>query len=227
MPEDYFQPELIKITKDNVFIFDCKGESIKGIAVDVCGYNYDKALEISRDMWCGEKKNSTYGGGLGNTDEDPKKVERTGRLGEIAFAMILGLSVDARYIKNGDKEDFNINGKSCDIKTAMKMPYYGNGLILGSVKGNKIDLKNDMYIFAYVLREDRVRKIATIVIVGCILKKDISTELHPPMKKNGDNENYEVPYTSLRSITELKLFKEKQTYRINKQKEKHNVETKD
>ena len=55
-------------------------------------------------MWCSSKPGN-YGRGIANTDNDPKKVERTGKLGEIALAKIFKLPVDIEYKTHGDKTD--------------------------------------------------------------------------------------------------------------------------
>lgn len=156
--------------------------------------------EYASKMWANQKKGE-WGRGLVNTPEDPFKVERTGRLGELALAKLLGLSLDLSYIKGGDAQDFIIGDMKYDIKTATKLPVYRAGLIKAYYHSkSRIPLKCDRYVFAYILSDDIINKEAGVVLVGYIDKYNIS-DVYLKVAKKGSHYNYEIPYKNLKPIS--------------------------
>ena len=168
--------------------------------VEISGKNYEKCLESSKNMWCSSKKGQ-YGHGLINTPCDPTKVERIGRLGEMALSLVTGLQPDFGYIKNGDASDFI--GTKIDMKTASKYPRYETGLIQAiNERGVKLPLKNDIYVFGYVIKDDITNHLANIEIVGWQTKEFIE-KLPIVIARMGSHQNYEVPYKNLLPIEGL------------------------
>src|SRR5260221_9217812 len=102
-----------------------KSESI-GIAgvtrqvlkVEVSGSEYDLCEHSSHNMWA-NTKTGEWGSGLANTEGDPRKVERTGRLGEMALAKLVGIPIDLAYRVYGDDRDATLlRNIKVNMKTA-------------------------------------------------------------------------------------------------------------
>ena len=87
--------------------------------IEIAGDVYRMTVNSSRDMWCSEKTGE-FGEGVGNTDKDPKWVERMGRLCEMGFSIWSGLPANLEYIKGGDKYDFIVHGKTIDVKKSYR-----------------------------------------------------------------------------------------------------------
>ncbi len=92
----------------------------------VSGEDYRACRKASGNMWANTKKGA-YGKGLNNTNSDPHRVERLGRLGEMAMARHLGVEPNLDYKKYGDDRDFTYKGLKVDVKTAFRD--YGAGLV--------------------------------------------------------------------------------------------------
>jgi hypothetical protein len=170
--------------------------------VNVNPQQYDICSVASQNMWANKKK-GRYGSGLLNTKEDPYKTERTGRLGEMAFGILINQNIDAEYKHLGDTQDFTINNKKFDIKTAAKKPKYLCGLIRAQTESGKfLDLTSDTYVFGYVILDDILKKVAQISLVGYMNKGDIiKLEMKPA--KMGFHKNYEIPYKDTQDIGDL------------------------
>lgn len=134
--------------------------------IEIFKKNYEKCeLSTIGDKFWGNSKFGKYGAGLCKTDKDKFKPARTGRLGELAVAQLLGVSANLNYINGGDSEDFIYHGKRVDVKTATRN--YGKGLIYHKNEWGKIiPLEKDLYIFSFIKEEDRSTKYCKIAIVG-------------------------------------------------------------
>lgn len=166
------------------------------ISILVDGQNYKDVVFASTHMWA-NSKTGEWGAGLINSVKDPSRVERTGRLGELAFSIMSGLPPNLEYIKHGDNYDFKINDILIDIKTAARKPKYKAGLIkAGYTKDKLIALKHDIYIFSYLKKEDMLEEWATVDLVGYIFKDEIEKYPMSPALM-GHHFNKEIPYGDL------------------------------
>lgn len=158
--------------------------------------------EASTEYWSQSKKGS-YGKGILNTNEDPARVERTGLLGEVAFAKISSLVVDATYSEGGEPHDFSGDWGSLDIKTASKLQTYKSILVYSQTEsGKNIPLTSEIYVGAFISHEDIEAQKATVVIVGWCTKEAIAAK--PLVKaRKGWHLNKEMPYSELRDLGEL------------------------
>lgn len=172
--------------------------------VNIQDRDYQICCETAKHLWSSSKKGN-YGRGLANTSEDPYKVERTGLLGEMAFAKMLGLEVDTSYCENGVAYDFILNGKFVDVKTETKRHKYECGLIYArSESGKTIPLKSDIYVFSYLESENSKENKATIVLLGYCTKLEVERILPQPGRRQGSTHmNYEVQYHKLHPLKEL------------------------
>ena len=95
--------------------------------IKISKQDYKKCKQASENYWS-NGISGFFGRGIINSKNDPCKVPRTGLLGEMALCRYLNVpQPNLDYVQNGEKEDFNINGISVDIKTASKN--YGAELI--------------------------------------------------------------------------------------------------
>jgi hypothetical protein len=178
-----------------------------GIIVDITPEEYALCEAASFNMGCNNKK-TRYGRGMINTDDDPRKVERIGRLGETAVARILNLKVDWSYRKYGDMYDFTIpvNNIKIDVKTTAPRKYFPDKGFIRSEDGNGklVALKSDVFIFCYVRQENTELKTAKIEIYGWISKKQILRlpKIKTP-RKDSRHTNYEIDFSTLNSIIDL------------------------
>ena len=179
-----------KILPDNCTI-KVKKKDIDVFSVDITQNDYQVCDNFI--MW-GSTKKGKWGEGLINSEEDKKKAERTGLLGEMAFAKVFGLPVNIDYCEGGKDYDFIL---SCvikiDVKTAARRPKYNAGL----VRCNK--LKADIYVFAYIKDENRDEKTATVILVGWDYASNIMRQKRN-RAKIGYHENYELDYANLLPI---------------------------
>ena len=176
-------------------------KEIEIVKVVIGGGEYD-ICENSK-LWCSSKK-SSWGRGLINTEDDKKKAERTGLLGEMAFSKISGFPINIEYCEGGKDTDFH----KIDIKTATKKPDYNAGLIrCASESKKKIQLKSDLYVFGYVENDLVQEKIAVVVLVGGEYRENIEKT---PIKraKLGHHYNYEVKYVDLIPIRQILMILE-------------------
>lgn len=168
--------------------------------IEINKKEYIKVEELAKNMWSNTKK-GFYGKGMLNSKKDPFRVERTGRLGEMALSKYLQVPINDEFLQFGDETDFVYNNLKIDIKTAHKKPSYEAGLIRAmSYSGKKISLTSDIYVFAYIIEENKNTKSAKIKLVGWANKIDIEKLPLQPAKV-GDHKNYEVPYSKLKPIT--------------------------
>jgi len=162
-------------------------------------------------MWCSEKSGS-YGKGLANTQKDPLRVERTGRLGEMALAKVAGLCVDLEYKENGDEYDFCVGGVSIDIKTSTRCTGYGL-IYANSYWSNRKQRLSDRYVFAYVENDNQQERVAEVILVGYIKSPLLKNRPTVPGFKRGGHMNYLIYYHECLPIVQfiegVKIFQEK------------------
>ena len=142
------------------------------------------------DYYCtrGKRENSDFQKGLVNTKDDQQKAERIGNLGEIAFAKSLQpyfndkLFID--FSRNDDGKpkmfDFLINDKKVEIKTAVSATT--NRTCVRVTTGpnkdiGRIPLTADIYVSAFLLKEEQENKRAKIVLVGWQTKDFVEKKL--------------------------------------------------
>jgi hypothetical protein len=171
------------------------------LRVVVEGEEYQLCEDSSHNMGA-NKKTGVWGRGFRNTSGDPRKVERTGRLGEMAFGKLTETPIDLSYKRMGDKEDTVYEGKSVNVKTAFAL--YGEIYVRYSMNNRVLTLHEDVFVFAYLRNEDRNKKIATVDFLGCLLKSEIVTKEKRP-RENWIN--YVCPYADLHSMKELMIIK--------------------
>lgn len=201
---NFYQPEVIQPV-----IYVTPIDNIDALVVLIEGEEYDKCEEYSHKRAC-NKKTGEWGKGMINKDGDPRKVERTGLLGEMAFSKIFGYPIDLTYREDGDRYDFIMpKVGTIDIKTASKFPHYRSGLIKAPYKKDRTlkKLPCDMYVFAYIDSEDIQNKKAKIVVVGGRLRRDIQ-KLPTVPARMGSHSNYEITYSTLNPTSKmLTIFK--------------------
>ena len=181
----------------NTYQINYNGYILDTIQVKIDKEEYEICEKSSHNMWANNKKGK-WGLGYKNTVEDPRKVERAGRLGEMAFGKVSGSSVDLSYIKYGDKQDAIFRGKRVNIKTAFDL--YGVVMIQCEINGYIKPLYEDVYVFAYLSADNRNEKRAVINFLGCLLKPEVITK-RKVSKHNWVN--YECPYSELHTMNEL------------------------
>jgi hypothetical protein len=166
---------------------------------------YEVCEDFSHKMWANKKK-GFYGRGMINNDDDPRRVERTGILGEMSVAKLLNLPINVTYMEGGDQQDFVIHGKRTDVKTATRN--YGALLIRATYNNSLSDLINldkDLYVAAYVIEDNRFEKFAKLGVVGYIQKDNLHNEyLKPARYRNASHNNWDIPYSDLIPINNLK-----------------------
>lgn len=188
--------------------------------MEVNNREYCICEEESWNRWASEKP-GRYGRGGANTKSDPRLVERTGLLGEMAFGKLFNLPVDLEYKKGGDKYDFLIFNRfkneylKCDIKCAVKknyIPWKGYIKQRNSMYEQPLVLTQDIYVFGYVKTENRKENESQIILTGCLLKDDLSTpkkrkhfgiQIRKSPLEDCEHFNYEIPYENLRQMTIL------------------------
>jgi len=160
---------------------------------------YDLCRKASENMACSQKK-GYYGGGCINTPGDPFRAERTGRLGEVGLAFHIGVEPDLEYHAGGDRQDFIFRDFKIDVKTSRYNR--GTGYVLAvSEWGKYIPLTSDIYVFAYILKEDRKKRYAIVDYAGFLYKEEIIRE--PSKAPRGRHLNYVIPFSELRPLEEL------------------------
>lgn len=203
--DSFFIPQKVSPSFKEI---EFKNHSKECILVEIPQNEYKIIEESAQNMWC-SKKNSEYGKGLLNTEEDKFKTERVGRLGDLAFAKIFNLPIDLNYIHNGDECDFYFGFKldklisKVDVKTSYKKPNYEKGLIYAINQwGKQIPLKSDIYIFQFIENEDRLKKTAKVCIIG-YSTQDYIKNIVPVKSRVSRHYNYEILYKDLKSIKDL------------------------
>lgn len=97
---------------------DNRGTPLSAFRIVVEGEEYNRCEESAKEMWS-HKKKGLWGRGYINTPDNPYRVERTGRLGEMAFSKITDSPIDLTYIEGGDKHDTILFGNTINVKAAV------------------------------------------------------------------------------------------------------------
>lgn len=193
---DIFVPKQVSI---NNYKLNYNGNNLNVVRVEINKEEYIKCENSSNKMWANKKK-GTWGSGYMNTPDDPFRVERTGRLGELAFCKITQSPVDFSYIEFGDKNDTIFRGNTINIKTQMKL--YGVIMVRCEMYARPIILNEDIYVFSYLSKDDRKNKKATVDFLGYLLKTELIKK--PKVTKEGRGwTNYECLYSELHPISKL------------------------
>lgn len=172
------------------------------VTVKLTSEEYAYCDSASQNFWANTKKGA-YGKGILNSNEDKTKTERTGLLGEMAFAKITGLAVNFDYKEGGEDHDFVCDAGTIDVKTAAKLTRYKSMLIYAkSGSGKEIPLTSDYYVSAFVSHENREEKQATVIIVGYATQETV-TNKELAQSKVGFHYNKEIPYKELENIETL------------------------
>jgi hypothetical protein len=175
------------------------GHEIEVHKIKVDGKNYEACDEASKSWWTKNKKGGEWNPGLLNSPYDPRKTERVGILGEMAFGIMTGLPVNLAFKEFGNTTDFDVLKYTLDVKTAAKN--YGAALVrCVDEYGRLMPLNNDIYSFAYLEFEDREAKEAIIAHVGYQTKSVLSSRPIVPARK-GSHKNYEIPYHELKTMS--------------------------
>lgn len=176
--------------------------------VTIAGDDYKKCVAASENYWSSSKR-GLYGSGILNSDEDPHRTERIGLLGELAVAKLLGLDVDFSYKEKGDAgyDLLSKKGNKIAVKTAARN--YGIGLVrCKDGAGKLVQLKADIYVFAYVFEESTALEIADICIAGWMGYGRV-IDREPALGRVFDARwmNFEVPYPDLLKFPDSVLEK--------------------
>lgn len=198
-----YKPEVCNLNFESISFKDYETK-IQAAVVDINPTEYKVCEDFAKKMWA-NKKQGSWGRGMVNNEKDPYLAERSGLLGEMAVAKILDLSVNITYKEGGDVTDFIINGLPADVKTAITD--HGALLIKATKGGNptiRLELRNDIYIAAYVLNDDRENKFAKLAVMGFYEKALINESYFKKARKRGmEFWNWDIPYTDLNNIESL------------------------
>lgn len=164
---------------------------------------YKVCIKASMNMWSSEKKGCKYNEGMLNTKKDPYRTERIGRLGEMAFGILVEQPIDDTYIKYGDKMDFLYKGKKINVKCSTKYNKNEICFVRGIDSfGKKIELIQDIYVFSYLKNEDSKKEIANVVIMGYQTKEFIENKKLIKSTLD-DHYNYVLSYSELLDISNI------------------------
>lgn len=175
------------------------------IQIAVSNKDYHLVESTSKRYWANSKTGSDYNNGFLTTKDDPFRTVRVGLLGEMATALYLGLPFDSLYRQGGDKQDFAVHGVTLNVKTSSTRS--DRGLVRYSNDfGKQLVLSNDIYVFGYVAKEDRIEATSTVLLTGYLFREEIEdltrSRLVPGVGKGFLN--YRVSFDVLRPMTELR-----------------------
>jgi hypothetical protein len=176
------------------------------ISVLVHKNNYTLCENGAEDYWCSSKP-GVYGRGILNTKDDPKRVERIGNLGEMAFSMYMKLPKPKfEYKRGGDDYDFLVSGKTIDVKCARKD--YGSILIKCETETGKwVFQERDIYVASYIDSDDRANKRATVILVGWVPLDYVKTLTPVPSPHwRSNHKNYDIKFDCVRPMEELNEY---------------------
>ena len=193
-----YQPK--KIEKITECESRCQGKLLTLISVQVENEEYQMCEDYSHVCWSTKKKGSDWNKGLINNEADPRRTERTGKLGEMAFGKVFGIPVDCSYRERGDEQDFILQDHKVNLKTASRNYYYG--LVKAKEYGKVLEIKHDLFAFAFVKYDDRAAKSAEIILVGVELASKTSQREMQPARL-GRHLNYEVPFSECITMIEV------------------------
>lgn len=165
------------------------------------GSNYEACDAASSAWWTKNKVGGDWNPGMLNSSADPRKTERVGILGEMAFGIMVGMPVNLGYKEFGNVTDFDVFSYGLDVKTAARN--YGLALIrCVDEYGNRQELGSDIYAFAYIESEDKDAKKAVVSYIGYQTRDKIVSR--PIVRaRRGSHMNYEIPYSELKPMSKF------------------------
>lgn len=134
---------------------------------------YRECVKSSLILNC-STKTGKWGRGYRNTEDDPRHVERAGKLGEVAWSKIFGTSVDMTKLPDGKSDEFDtvFLGVTIDVKTSLDRLYDYSVQYIDN-HGNDKPLSSEMYVFAFMESEDRTKEVASVVFVGWATRTEL------------------------------------------------------
>jgi len=167
---------------------------------------------MNPNMWCTSNEDY-YKKGMLNTPDDEDLTERSGRLGECACSKVFNAEVDFSRIDGGDSGiDFTLSsGLTVDVKTSQMhtVKYFGKNFTTAmTAKGAWKKLTADVYLGAFIEKEDRENRTATVVLTGWMNRSQLfknGDHLAPETRRNPNpkHRNYEMPYNLQLPILDL------------------------
>lgn len=169
------------------------------IIVTIQGEEYNICSQTTAST---DKKTGVFGAGLINNQTDIRKVQRTGMLGEMAVAKIFNTYMDLTYREHGDECDFLLNGLSTDVKCAAS--YYGANCIRVRARSgaNELNWKKQQFISAHIIKDDLVKSIAEIAVVGWNTLEEVMMMPEVPARR-GFHINREINFRDTHPIAKL------------------------
>jgi hypothetical protein len=145
---------------------------------------------------------SKWVGGLMNTDQNDRKVERVGALGQMAFCIIYSLHFDNVWRRYGDRYDSILNGCTIDVKTSFS--FWLSTLILRkTAQGKDIPIDKDFYCCGHLVSEDRTNKVAVVQLTAFMPRCIVVASDIRPGRRGSRHLNHEVPSSSWFPIGKL------------------------
>lgn len=182
----------------------------------ISGTNYRKCAENAFNMAC-NKKTGSFGRGVINTKDDPRKVERSGRIGEQAYAIYMDKEVDWSYRPKGDTKDFDLGNFAVDVKTSSYNPRKKTDRALIKyidAQYGKVNLKSDIFVACEITHEDIDNEVAQVEIHGWLSQSEVHNLPRKPgiygyLKREGRGWMNAVMYfDKLHPIEDLKLIQD-------------------
>lgn len=174
------------------------------LQVKLVGLDYEAAVFASTNMACSRKSGGKFEHGCVNTEKEPTKAERTGRLGEVAIARYLGVEPDLEpYEKGGDTKDFDWAGLSIDVKTSTSFNPDLWWIRAITEWGRYCPLTCDVYLFAWIAKEDKEKKIAWVNYEGFLYNKEVLRAPLPSRQKGSKHSNFEIWKAELRPMEDF------------------------
>jgi len=198
MSENYYTPQRVD---PDACIYPMRFSPVTYWVV-IEGEEYKICNEYSHKR-ASNAKVGNYGRGHMNTDKDPRRVERTGLKGEMAYAKLFGGSVDLTYRSNGDQLDFTLrNRETVDVKLSCNVPSYEAGLIqVVTEKGTPKPLLCDWYVVGcnlwdeFNLDPSKHRDYSEVCLIGAARRADIESLPISPARAEGLTQlNQEIHY---------------------------------
>lgn len=177
--------------------------SLSSVLIRIEGALYERVERASRHMACG-KKCTKYGLGFLNEPDDPYKVQRTGLLGEAAFAIWSKLPLDLSYKPGGDHSDFVVHGKAIDVKCAYRN-YEMNLIVRREFDGGKFHPLKDIYVGSYITYDFPQHWTAQVRLLGYNVRKELEKVAVTPSSR-GVHLNTRLLHRDLQPLQRLKDF---------------------
>jgi hypothetical protein len=158
-----------------------------------------ESMAQQRERWACENKPGEWGRGL------LKDAVGVGLRGEMAFAKILGLSIDLepKAAGTGGGSDFSMQGVPIELKTKDITSTHNHLLVRCLTDyGNVVPMRSDIYVAARVtsIRIDPKHEI--VHLMGWAEKSELE-KLKSVKARRGSHKNKEIPYAELRDMRKL------------------------